>query len=213
LAKTAPSAAEVSQIELLSSRARQLYDSATFPTLDVRGNMNSQEPGWDHARLVGLHSLYHLVQMVLLCPLVSVFSGWQRQSGDMSDADAGRHKAGTVIEHAGAHRRLIQDFLRESRDVTRITPLMGFACFVAASILLTAVKSKLRRGEPVGRRHSDLDASILQVSIVLRDTLDILETLQTFWEPLKAMVRGLNTTDEVGKLTSKCATTDKCAAL
>lgn len=198
----APSAAEVSQIELLSSRARQLYDSATFPALDVRGNMNSQEPGWDHARLAGLHSLYHLVQMVLLCPLVSVFSGRQQQSGDMSDADAGRHKAGTVIEHAGAHRRLIQDFLRESRDVTRITPLMGFACFVAASILLTAVKSKLRRGESVGRRHSDLDASILQVSIVLRDTLDILETLQTFWEPLKAMVRGLNTTHSLMKSAS-----------
>ena len=143
---------------------------------------NAAEP--NDSRLLGLHSLYHLCRMTLLCPQVSIFSGRpQPESSPKDDAPA---RAQVIITHAVAQSQLVRDYLSKSGDISTISPLTGFSSFVSASTLLNAAKSWVSRTQPAD------DASrngLFEVLTIISETLSLLEVLQTYWATLRPMVR------------------------
>lgn len=183
LSKDDSTHSDLAEIENLSTSAKRIYSSSTFPSYPTLGEALSA----DDAKLLGLHSIYHLCQMVLLCPLISLFSGRRLDpefdSGTSNESV--RTHAEIVTKHAVLHGQLIRHYIYRGCDVTKLTPLVGYASFVAASILVALVKSETRR-------HRDRCDGIMQASDqlldLIKDTLDLLSVLQVFWEPLESMV-------------------------
>ena len=164
-------------LETLSSTVHHLYLSETFPKIDNDGAKQGSN------RLLGLHSLYHLCQMILLCPLVSIFSGQPQSDGSpQEDAPA---KARVILSHAIEQARLVRGFLARSGDISTISPLTGFSSFVSASTLLNAAKSWMSRIQP-----EDVSAGngLYEISNILSETLDLLDTLQIYWTSLRPTV-------------------------
>ena len=122
----------------------------------------------DHARLLGLHSLYHLCQIVVLCPLVSLFSGRQVIPGDSEDQT--RANAETVTQHAIRPGQLIRDYISRSKDISKLSPLVGFASFVATSIFLALLRVQAR----LHRDNQEEPAPVSHLWLVLiHDTIDM----------------------------------------
>ncbi|KXJ85491.1 hypothetical protein Micbo1qcDRAFT_180795, partial [Microdochium bolleyi] len=213
LVRHASTPPDVAQFEALTAKTQDVYSAASFPATRPRSGGTADSS--DHARLVGLHSLYHLCRMVLLCPLVALFSGHQHQhqqqeqeqqpSAAAAAAHAVRSKAETAVEHALAQHRLVREYTAAAAggDATRISPLTAFASFVSASILLTAVKPELSShtqssssscAAPAGDGDGDggvISNSLAQVLLIAEGTLHLLETLQTFWKPLEPLAAEL----------------------
>lgn len=179
LSRTSQEEPDIVWIERLSAIAKQIYESSQFPPWSTGKDTISK----DHARILGLHSLYHLCQMVVLCPLVSLFSGRQAKPGDSREQT--RANAEIMTKHAIMHGQLIRDYIVGRGDISKLSPLVGFAGFVATSIFLTLLRSG-------ARRHQDRQEGLVQTShqllVMIQDTIDILSILQTFWEPLRPMV-------------------------
>ena len=167
------------EIENLSAAADRLYHSDTFPSFASLVTVASE----DNARLLGLHSIYHLCQMVLLCPLISLFSG--RQLSPAPSRESTRSYAETITRHAINHGQLIRQYINRACDVTKLSPLVGFSSFVATSILVSLVKSETRR-------HRNRQSGRMQISSRMLDlvkgSLDVLDVLEVFWVPLRPMV-------------------------
>jgi hypothetical protein len=166
---------DVTHIQQLSQLAKHIYDSNLFPPY-ATGN---ESPGRDMARLLGLHSLYHLCQIVLLCPLVSLFSGRRGIAGDSTQG-----YAQTITKHAIYHGQLIRDYIARKQDISKLSSHVGFASFVSTSIILTLLRSRARRHQ---HEHTRDHVSHAIVTLI-QDSIDILSILQTFWEPLQPMV-------------------------
>lgn len=170
----------IPEVEALSATADRIYKSYQYhPSFGRRGG----PPTLDDAKLLGLHSLYHLCRIVLLCPLVSLFSGHRQQAPTV--ADNGPANAAIVAEHALLHCRLIREYILASCDIRKISPLTAFASFVASSVLLTLVKSSRRRCPGA---HGESRRTLLQLSRYVRDTSNVLTILQMYWLPLRPMV-------------------------
>ncbi|KAF5594951.1 fungal transcriptional regulatory [Fusarium pseudocircinatum] len=169
---------DVTQILHLSSLAKDIYDSSQFPPY-VTGN----ESTGNIARLLGLHSLYHLCQIVLLCPLVSLFSGRRYIAGE-----ATQNHAETIIKHAIHHGHLIRDYITRRQDVSKLSSHVGFASFVSTSIILTLLRSRARRYHDDGNTRDHVSHALVTL---IQDSIDILSILQTFWEHLEPMTSSL----------------------
>jgi hypothetical protein len=159
--------------------AKHIYESPQFPPYKI----GSQTTDTDHARLLGLHSLYYLCQMVSRCPLVSLFSG--RPLDPEHSREKSRVHAEIARNQAISHSQLIRDYLSRGRDISKLSPLVGFASFVAASIFTTLLRSAARRRQITEQRPMQISKQLLGP---IHDVLDILSSLQAFWEPLKPMV-------------------------
>ncbi|KAH7006775.1 hypothetical protein EDB80DRAFT_777500 [Ilyonectria destructans] len=175
--------ADLPQVEALSAAANRVFDPQRFPPSFGGG----RTPGKDSARLLGLHSLYHLCRMVLLCPLVSLFSGRRQEAATVTNN--ARADAEIVAQHALVHCRLIREYILTPCDMSKISPLTAFASFVAASILLMLAKSSIRRSQDA---QEELTQTLLQLSVFVQDTFSVLDTLQTYWKPLGPMARELH---------------------
>lgn len=170
---------DVAQILHLSSLTKDIYDSSQFPPY-VTGN----ESTGNIARLLGLHSLYHLCQIVLLCPLVSLFSGRRGIAGETT-----QNHAETIIKHAIHHGHLIRDYIVRRQDISKLSSHVGFASFVSTSIILTLLRSRARRHRGDGNTRNHVSHALMTV---IQDSIDILSILQTFWEHLEPMVSQVN---------------------
>lgn len=159
--------------------AKHIYESPQFPQYKISSEITDS----DHARLLGLHSLYYLCQMVSRCPVVSLFSG--RPLDPEHSREKGRVHAEIASKHAISHSQLIRDYLSRGRDISKLSPLIGFASFVAASIFITLLRSAARRRQIRDQGPMQISKQLLGF---IQDTLDILSSLQEFWEPLKPMV-------------------------
>lgn len=182
---------DVSQLKALFAAADRVFSPERFPAPYFGHRATTQED----VGLLGLHSLYHLCRMVSLCPLVAVFSGRHRVADTASSA---RANAAVVAEHALLHCRLMHDYVlpSKSRDITKISSLTAFACFVATSILLTLITARARRARTA---RDDLGQTYHQVLMFVRDTLGILDSLQTFWEPLRPMVHDSSVAKQINR--------------
>ncbi|KAF5629787.1 fungal transcriptional regulatory [Fusarium tjaetaba] len=158
--------------------AKDIYDSSQFPPYTT-GN----ESTGNIARLLGLHSLYHLCQIVLLCPLVSLFSGRRGIAGATTQTHAE-----TIIKHAIHHGHLIRDYLTRRQDVSKLSSHVGFASFVSTSIILTLLRSRARRHHADGNTRDHVSHALVTL---IQDSIDILSILQTFWEHLEPMTSSL----------------------
>ncbi|KAH7027169.1 uncharacterized protein B0I36DRAFT_432508 [Microdochium trichocladiopsis] len=198
---------DVAQFEALTAKTQDVYSAASFPAARPRSGGTADSS--DHARLVGLHSLYHLCRMVLLCPLVAMFSGHQHQQQHQQPSAAAaahtvRSKAETAVEHALAQHRLVREYAAAAAggDATRISPLTLFASFVSTSILPTAAKPEVSShpqpppppssssspcAAPAAGDGGVISNSLAQVLLIAEGTLYLLETLQTFWKPLEPL--------------------------
>ncbi|KAF5683512.1 fungal transcriptional regulatory [Fusarium denticulatum] len=169
---------DVTQILHLSSLAKVIYDSSQFPPY-----VTDNESSGNIARLLGLHSLYHLCQIVLLCPLVSLFSGRRGIAGETT-----QNHAETIIKHAIHHGHLIRDYITRRQDVSKLNSHVGFASFVSTSIILTLLKSRARRHHDDGNTRDHVSHALVTL---IQDSIDILSILQTFWEHLEPMTSSL----------------------
>ncbi|RGP81424.1 fungal transcriptional regulatory [Fusarium longipes] len=179
------------EIEHLSHLAKGIYESTHFPTFPARAEVTEHQTG-----VLGLHSLYHMCQIIVLCPLVSLFSGRNVNNGHPSDNT--RIHAESVTKHALSHCKLIHDYVAAKSDISKLSPLVGFGSFVATSILLTLLKSR-------ARRHQDKAKVSQSLLRMIQDTVDILNILQTYWEPLEQMAKKLHQAVEQLVRTSEVA--------
>ncbi|EXA36739.1 hypothetical protein FOVG_12625 [Fusarium oxysporum f. sp. pisi HDV247] len=170
---------DVTHILHLSSLAKDIYQSSQFPPY-VTGNEGT---GRDIARLLGLHSLYHLCQIVLLCPLVSLFSGRRGITGEGT-----QNHAQTITKHAIHHGHLIRDYIARKQDISKLSSHVGFASFVSTSIILTLLRSRARRHRDDENTRDHVSHTLVTL---IQDSIDILSILQTFWEHLEPMTRSL----------------------
>ncbi|KAF5640183.1 Zn(2)-Cys(6) zinc finger domain protein [Fusarium sp. NRRL 25303] len=159
--------------------AKEIYESSHFPAY-VTAN---EGVGRDIARLLGLHSLYHLCQIVLLCPLVSLFSGQRGIAGERTQSHAQ-----TIAKHAIHHGHLIRDYIAKQQDVSKLSSHVGFASFVSTSIILTLLRSRARRHHEDGHTRDHVSQALVTL---IQDSIDILSILETFWEHLEPMTRSL----------------------
>ncbi|KAF5009693.1 hypothetical protein FDECE_4102 [Fusarium decemcellulare] len=180
MARHKPAMPDIPQIEALSTTANRIYEPHrhSFPTFGHRDGL----PSKDDIKRLGLHSLYHLCQMVLLCPLVSLFSG-HRQHETRIENNA-RVNAKVVAQHALQHCQLIRKYIAASSDLSKITPLTAFGSFVAASLLITLLKSSKRPQEESRR-------TFLHLARFVQDTSGVLDILQIYWKPLGPMAQEL----------------------
>ncbi|VTT58041.1 unnamed protein product [Fusarium fujikuroi] len=170
---------DVTRILHLSSLAKEIYESSHFPAY-VTGN---EGVGRDIARLLGLHSLYHLCQIVLLCPLVSLFSGQRGIAREKTQSHAQ-----TIAKHAIHHGHLIRDYIAKRQDISKLSSHIGFASFVSTSIILTLLRSRARRHHDDGHTRDHVSQALVTL---IQDSIDILSILETFWEHLEPMTRSL----------------------
>ncbi|SCV52023.1 uncharacterized protein FFB14_12369 [Fusarium fujikuroi] len=170
---------DVTRVLHLSSLAKEIYESSHFPAY-VTGN---EGVGRDIARLLGLHSLYHLCQIVLLCPLVSLFSGQRGIAGEKTQSHAQ-----TIAKHAIHHGHLIRDYIAKRQDISKLSSHVGFASFVSTSIILTLLRSRARRHHDDGHTRDHVSQALVTL---IQDSIDILSILETFWEHLEPMTRSL----------------------
>ncbi|KAG7409319.1 hypothetical protein Forpe1208_v011525 [Fusarium oxysporum f. sp. rapae] len=170
---------DVTHILHLSCLAKDIYDSSQFPPY-ITGNEGT---GRDVARLLGLHSLYHLCQLVLLCPLVSLFSGRRGITGEGT-----QNHAQTITKHAIHHGQLVRDYISRREDISKLSSHVGFASFVSTSIILTLLRSRARRHHDDGYARDHVSHALVTL---IQDSIDILSILQTFWEHLEPMTRSL----------------------
>ncbi|KAI0010975.1 hypothetical protein F4779DRAFT_616042 [Xylariaceae sp. FL0662B] len=182
LSRTNQEKPDIAGIQSLSGLARRIYESSQFPPYTTGGETVPK----DYARLVGLNSLYHLCQMVVLCPLVSLFSGRQVNPGDSEHTS--RAHAEIVTKHALQHGQLIRDYVAGRHDISKLSPLVGFASFVATSIFLTLLRSRARRHRDEQEGPAQIYRRLLRL---IQDTIDVLTILKVFWEPLEPMVKKL----------------------
>ncbi|EGU79870.1 hypothetical protein FOXB_09632 [Fusarium oxysporum f. sp. conglutinans Fo5176] len=159
--------------------AKDIYQSSQFPPY-VTGNEGT---GRDIARLLGLHSLYHLCQIVLLCPLVSLFSGRRGITGEGT-----QNHAQTITKHAIHQGHLIRDYIAKKQDISKLSSHVGFASFVSTSIILTLLRSRARRHRDDENTRDHVSHTLVTL---IQDSIDILSILQTFWEHLEPMTRSL----------------------
>lgn len=135
----------------------------------------------DLARLLGIHSLYHLCQISLLCPLVSLFSGRRDYPEDGT-----RGRAETITKHVVRHGQLIRDYIFRKQDISRLNCHVGFAIYVSTSIILTLLRSRARRHQHDEQARPHVSH---ELSKLVQDSIDTLCILQCFWKPLQPMVR------------------------
>ncbi|KAF2010174.1 hypothetical protein BU24DRAFT_467649 [Aaosphaeria arxii CBS 175.79] len=172
-----------SQLKTLAATAKHLFNPQQLsPSFADNGSQVQ-----DHARLLGMHSLYHLCRMVALSPLVTIFSGRRLPTERVESTT--RAYAEAVADHALQHCQLVHAYVLKSHDITKISSLTAFASFVATSILATLVKSRIRRHHDM---PNDFNQMLRQVLIFLRDSVDILDILQLTWEPLRPMAEVLH---------------------
>lgn len=168
------------EIEMLSGSASQIYESSTFPPYFSTLGKSTR----DNARLLDLHSLYHLCQMVLHCRTVPLFSG--RLGKPTFSPESIQKTAATVVWHATMQSRLVDDYLSKGCDVTKISPMVAFASFIAASVLAIIIKSQ----RLAGKERSDEQAERYSNTALgwIQDAVDLLNVLQEFWQALRPTV-------------------------
>ncbi|KAJ4188859.1 hypothetical protein NW755_006355 [Fusarium falciforme] len=123
--------------------------------------------------------------MAVRCPLVSLFSGQPQDPGVSRDRT--RVNAEVVCKHALMHCMLIRDYVSREGDITRLSSLVGFASFVATSILLALARSEARRR---GNEDGLIQASN-QFLQLMQDTMNLLDVLKIYWQPLVLMATKL----------------------
>ncbi|KAJ0126544.1 Uncharacterized protein HZ326_30356 [Fusarium oxysporum f. sp. albedinis] len=177
LVKQRPENLKITELEELSAAASRIYGSHEyFPSF-------GRTPIKSDSQLLGLHSLYHLCRMVVISPLVSLFSG--RRQSIPTIVDNGPANAAIVAQHALQHCRMIREYMSSSYDLTKVTPLIAFASFVATSLILTLIQSSKHRCHA---EEAESRRTLAQISLYAQDTCHLLTTLQTYWYPLRSMV-------------------------
>ncbi|KAF5266282.1 hypothetical protein FOXYS1_2879, partial [Fusarium oxysporum] len=180
LVKQRPENLKITELEELSAAASRICRSHEyFPSF-------GRTPIKSDSQLLGLHSLYHLCRMVVISPLVSLFSG--SRQGIPTIVDNGPANAAIVAQHALQHCRMIREYMSSSYDLTKVTPLIAFASFVATSLILTLIQSSKHRCHD---EETESRRTLAQISLYARDTCHLLTTLQTYWYPLRSMLEEL----------------------
>ncbi|KAI3571528.1 hypothetical protein IWW34DRAFT_898113 [Fusarium oxysporum f. sp. albedinis] len=181
LVKQRPENLKITELEELSAAASRIYGSHEyFPSF-------GRTPIKSDSQLLGLHSLYHLCRMVVISPLVSLFSG--RRQSIPTIVDNGPANAAIVAQHALQHCRMIREYMSSSYDLTKVTPLIAFASFVATSLILTLIQSSKHRCHA---EEAESRRTLAQISLYAQDTCHLLTTLQTYWYPLRSMAQALH---------------------
>lgn len=86
--------------------------------------------------LTCVYSLYHLNRLLLHATVVPAISGCV--TGSFLSPNSIRKHAETVLQQANALATLLQQFIAESLDVTRLWPLTGYGAFVASNIFMVS---------------------------------------------------------------------------
>ncbi|KAF4335471.1 fungal transcriptional regulatory [Fusarium beomiforme] len=152
------------KIEHLAKMAKDIYESSQFPPY----NTGNEDACQDLARLLGLHSLYHLCQIVVLCPLVSLFSCRRGNQGDS------RGHAEDITKHAIRHGQLIRDYIishalltliQDSIDILSILQTYWVALEPMTRGLKRALNHKLGSLDRVGSVVPGAESGTIEVPV------------------------------------------------
>ncbi|RYP08013.1 hypothetical protein DL764_002159 [Monosporascus ibericus] len=86
------------------------------------------------------------------------------------------------------HAGLLQLYLSREGDMTQTSPMIGFAGFVSASILVILAKSQKKRWAANADRQAK---HLVPLAGWVRDAIDVLDVLGVFWERLQTLAQDL----------------------
>ncbi|EWY89603.1 hypothetical protein FOYG_10422 [Fusarium oxysporum NRRL 32931] len=167
----------LNSLRQLSQLATSLFDEAA----EMRTSANQVDQTTENQMMLFLHdSVYHQSQITLHSMIVPLFSGIP--ADEKIDPETRRRAAQTVIYHADQFKCLLDPYLYNQQDVSRISPLVGYGAFVVGIIFLST--ELCCHTQPVSElpfNTSTKDSRLVTVQAILR----LLDTIKAYWEALK----------------------------
>ncbi|KAF2814558.1 uncharacterized protein BDZ99DRAFT_515346 [Mytilinidion resinicola] len=135
--------------------------------------------------LASVCSMYYLSRLIMYASMVPILSRRPVESSVLRELV--RKSADLVLQQAIKFAELLQLFVAQNLDMTRLSPISGYGAFVAGSVFL-AFKSMMLSARP-------LDPPV-QVpgpdSEEIKTIQTVLEILSIYWRPLRRLVIKLN---------------------